>query len=159
MEQSKLSVWLKSVIIGVGICGLIVYSLVIPSLGSSIVYSYPEFSHCYIPWIIFTVITSVPCFVALVFAWKISNEIGKDNSFSYKNAKYLKNISNLAIADVVIFFVGNTIFLLLNLSHPAVLLASLIVDFVGIAVAVAMAALSHLVLKSAKMREENEGII
>ncbi|MBE5905224.1 MAG: DUF2975 domain-containing protein [Lachnospiraceae bacterium] len=44
----------------------------------------------------------------------------------------------------------------LNRSHPGVLLGSLVVDFVGIAIGVAAAALSHLVYKAAELKEENE---
>ena len=42
------------------------------------------------------------------------------------------------------------------MSHPDVVLASLVIDFVGIAVSVASAGLSHLVEKAAKLQEESE---
>ena len=34
MNQKKLSLWLKAIIIGVGICGLIVYLGILPNIGS-----------------------------------------------------------------------------------------------------------------------------
>ena len=41
MEQKKLSKWLKCMIIGIGICGLIIYAVVIPYLGVDLRMQYP----------------------------------------------------------------------------------------------------------------------
>ncbi|MFI3171510.1 MAG: DUF2975 domain-containing protein [Eubacteriales bacterium] len=159
MEQTKLSNWLKTVIVGMGICGIIVYLFVFPMVGRSIVWEYPECSHYFMPWVVFLLITSIPCFATLYYAWKIATEIGKDNSFSLENAKSLKSISCLAITDTIIFFVGNILFLFLSINHPGMLILSLLIDFGGVAIAIAAAVLSHLVLKAVKIREESEGII
>ena len=43
MEQKSLSKWLKVILIGVGLCGLVVYFFIFPSYVHSLVYSYPEF--------------------------------------------------------------------------------------------------------------------
>ena len=72
------------------------------------------------------------------------------------NSRYLKYISILALADSGYFFLANLALLFLNMNHPAVFLGSLLVEFAGAAVAVASAALSHLVQKAAKIQEENE---
>ena len=96
MKQDKLSKWLKFIIIGVGLCGLVVYAFVVPSIGQSFSYDYPEFSGYYLPWIIFISLTSVPVLVALCLCWKIADNIGNDMSFSMNNANYLKWISWLA---------------------------------------------------------------
>ena len=42
------------------------------------------------------------------------------------------------------------------MNHPGVILYSLIVVFAGVAVSVASAALSHLVLKAALLQEESD---
>ncbi len=156
MEQKTLSVWLKVILSGLGICGAVVYFVMIPVFGTDLVSQYPEFSGWYWPWQSFLWLTAVPCYAALVFGWLIAVNIGRDNSFSLSNAKYLKWISWLAAGDAVFFFIGNVALLLLNMNHPGVLFASLLVIFVGIAVSVAAAALSHLVRKAAAMREEND---
>ena len=82
--------------------------------------------------------------------------MGRDNSFSMKNARSLRAIAFLAAADAVFFFAGNIVFLLLDLSHPSIFLFSCFIVFIGIAIAVASACLSHLVRKAAVLREENE---
>ena len=156
MEQKALSKWLKIIIIGVGICGLVGYFLVIPSFGQSLARQYPEFSGRYLPWLIFIWLTAIPCYIALFFGWKIAANIGRDRSFSVENANLLKWISWLAAGDSIYFFAGNVALLLLGMRHPGVVLASLLVVFAGVAITVAAAALSHLVRKAAALQEESD---
>ena len=117
MKQKNLSRWLKCILLGVGICGLIIYG---------------------------------------VMARRIATNIGRDRSFSNENASLLKWISVLAAADAAFFFLGNVVMLLLDMSHPSVVLASFIIVFAGIAVAVISAVLSHLVKKAAVLQEESD---
>mgnify|MGYP000938538826 CR=1 FL=1 len=156
MDQTRLSKWLKAVIIGTGICGSVIYFFVCPYFGCSMTGTYPEFSSWYWPGLIFLWATAIPCYTVLVYGWKIVDEISKDNSFCVKNARRLKVISILAAADSTFVFIGNIVFLLLNMNHPGVFLLALLVVFAGIVITVVSAALSHLVLKAAKLREENE---
>lgn len=156
MQQKSLSFWLKMIVIGVGLCGLVAYFFILPTLGKAIVAQYPEFSDRYWPWLIFLWSTSIPCYAALVYSWLIAREIGRDNSFSYRNARYLTRIAALAAVDTIYLFWGDMIFFIMGLSHPSVVLCLLFVVFAGIAVTVLAAALSHLVWKAARLREENE---
>ncbi|OPJ59451.1 DUF2975 domain-containing protein [Clostridium oryzae] len=156
MNQLKLSKWLKAILIGAGICGTIIYLYIFPSWGRGIAVSNPEFEYCYWPWLVFLWITAIPCYATLVCGWKIVCEIGKDKSFSIKNANLLKLISIFMACDSAFFFAGNIIFLLLNMNHPGVVLLAFFATFAGIAITVTAAALSHLVYKAAKLREENE---
>ena len=156
MEQKGLAIWLKIILVGVGICGLVVYFVVFPSYGESLVNDYPEFANRFWPWLIFLWISGIPCYAVLLFGWKIATNIGRDQSFSNANAKYLKWIAWLAAGDGIFFFVGNIIFLFTNMSHPGVALFSLLVVFAGVAVAVASAVLSHLVQKAAVLQEQSD---
>lgn len=156
MSQFKLSRWLKAIIIGSGICGTIIYLYIFPFWGNDIAVSNSEFAFWYWPWLIFLWLTAIPCYATLICSYKIANEIGRDNSFSSKNAKLLKLISIYAAADSAFLFIGNIIFLLLNMNHPGIVLVSFFVVFIGIAITVASAALSHLVYKASQIREEND---
>ena len=156
MEQKTLSLVLKLVIVGLAAAGMIVYFAALPLLGKSLIASYPEYSRCYLPWLSFLCITAIPCFASLFPGWSLAAEVGRDNSFSMKNARSLRAIAFLAAADAVFFFAGNIVFLLLDLSHPSIFLFSCFIVFIGIAIAVASACLSHLVRKAAVLREENE---
>lgn len=157
MRQKALSNWLKFIILGVGVCGLVVYLLVVPMLGQTVAAAENGmFDHLYWPWLVLIWVTALPCYAALAFGWIIAVNIGKDRSFSVENARLLKWISGLAAGDAAFFFIGNILYLLLGWSHPGVTLMSLIVIFVGVAISVAAAALSHLVMKAVLLQEQED---
>ncbi len=156
MKQDTLSRWLKGILVGVGVCGLIVYGAVVPMLAEAMIDRYPEFSGCRLPWLILIWATAIPCYTALILAWKIAGNIGADRSFSVENGKLLKWISILAAGDAAFFFAGNFIYLLLGMNHPGILLLSLLVEFLGVAISVAAAALSHLVMKAAELQDQSD---
>lgn len=159
MEQKTLSRWLKCIIIGFAICGLIIYAVVIPLLGKDIIERHAEYTYWYTPWLLFLWGTGVPCFVALFLGWKVAKNIGLDKSFSNENAVIFKWVSVLAVGDSLLFFIGNIIFLLLDMNHPSVLIMSFIIIFVGIAVAIAAAVLSHLIKKAAVLQDQSDWTI
>ena len=156
MSQANLSKWLKLILLGMGICGLAVYLVVVPSFGDSIRSQYPEFASRYWPWLIFIWVSGIPCYAVLVLGWRIAANIGRDASFSLENARFLRSIAVLAALDAAYVFLGNLAMLFLDMSHPGVVLLSLLVVFAGAAVAVAAGALSHLVRKAALLQEEND---
>ena len=139
---------------------IIVYYLLIPLSWTAMVdyiTKMPFLSIMYIiAWLIFLWVSGIPCYMVLVFGWRIASNIGEDRSFSNENAKYLKWISWLAAGDGIFFFIGNVVLLFTNMSHPGVALFSLIVVFAGVAVAVAAAALSYLVKKAAVLQEQSD---
>ncbi|MBF4695761.1 DUF2975 domain-containing protein [Fusibacter ferrireducens] len=156
MNQLALSKWLNLIIIIVGLCGLLVYAWIIPSLGQGMVANYPEFAFSYWPWLILILITAVPCYIVLAFGWKISKNIRLDRSFSSENAKLLRWVAVLAAADTGFFFVMNIVFLFLNMNHPGFVLISLIILIIGIAISAVSATLSHLVKKAADLQEQSD---
>ena len=156
MEQQKLSNLLKFIVIGVGICSLIVYGFLIPSFASSMKSYYPDLSHYYYPWLIFVWSTAIPFYIILVCLWKIALHMEHNHSFSKENSKLLAWISNLSLGDALFFFIGNVVFLFFNMNHPGIVIVSFFIMFIGIAISVASAILSHLVRKAATLQEEND---
>ena len=156
MEQKTLSRWLKGILVGVALCGLIVYAAVVPVLAEYMLEGYPEFLTAVLPWELFIWCSGIPCFAVLYFAWRIVADIGLDRSFTDENAKRLKWISGLAAGDALFFFLGNILLLFLGMNHPGIVLVSSVVVFIGVAVAVASAALSHLVKKAAELQEQSD---
>ena len=156
MEQKALSGWLRAILIGVGICGLIVYFVILPVCGQTLAEQYPEFSDRYWPWLGFLWATGLPCCAALILGWRIAANIGADRSFSNENAGYLKWISWLAAGGSAFFFIGNIVLWFLNMNHPGIVFLAMGITFAGIAVTVAAAALSHLVRKAADLQEQSD---
>lgn len=156
MSQKKLADWLRAVIMGCGLCGLFIYLWTVPAAIGQMVTDYPEYAVAKLPWLIFLWLTAIPCYGVLVCGWQIAGEIGRDNSFSRRNAKLLFRVSALALADSGFFFVGNLILWVLRYSHPAVVGISLFVVFAGIVIAAAAAVLSHLVQKAAALQEDSD---
>ena len=155
MNQKSLSNWLKMMIIGVGICGILICVLVLPMLTAQLEPLLNEKWVCQ-AWLILLWLTSIPCFVALIFSWRIISNIGNDKSFTKENAKLLKKISGLASMDVAFLFIWNLVLFFLNANHPSTLLACLFIDFIGVVIAVIFATLSHLVLKAADLQEQSD---
>lgn len=156
MKQQSLSRWLKAIIIGLVFCGLALFTVIVPTYGKDLTASWPEFKNRYIPWLVFIWITGVPCFAALVLGWRIADRIGKDASFTVKNARELKWISRLAVGDSAIVVAGNLLLAFLDMNHPGVILLCFLIAFIGIAFAVAAAALSHLIGKAAVLQEQSD---
>lgn len=156
MEQKTLARWLKIIIIGTGLCGIVVGAFLLPEIGSEITAAHREFSSWLIPWLIFLWLTLVPCYAALVISWQIADQIGRNRSFTIENAVGLGRISKLAVADTAFFFIGNIVLWLCGWNHPGIVLGSLLICFVGIVIAVAMAVLSHHTRKAAALQEEND---
>ena len=156
MNQKSLANWLKCILAVAGLCALAACAALLPLEGQRLCAQYPEFSSWFLPWLIFLWLSSLPCFAVLVLGWKIASNIGADRSFSHDNARLLRWISALAAGDAVFFFAGNVLLFLLGMSHPWVAIASLAVVFVGVAVAVGSALLSHLVKKAAALQEQSD---
>lgn len=159
MNQHSLAFWLKFIIILVGCCGLVVYLYAIPSFIFDMAEQFPEYAYCATPWLVFLWISAFPCFAVLGCGWKIAKNIGLNHSFCKDNAKMLKQISYFTTADLIYFFIGQIVFLLIGYNHPAIFIASIAVMVFALAIAIASAILSHLVLKASDLQEENDLVI
>lgn len=146
-------------VIAAAICGLFLCLYVIPSWGQSIVFTHPEFSGWFWPWLIFTWLVALPCFAILVFVWKISGAVKRETVFTIQTARWVRMGAVLLLADAALIFVGNVVLLLLNMNHPGVLLLSIMGDIFVIALALFASVLSRYLTKAAVLQEESEGTL
>ena len=157
MKQVVLARWLKVAIAGLAVCLLFFCGTMVPSLGSFAAdYLKGEYDRCFWPWLGFVWFCCLPCFGALGVAYRIAANIGRDRSFCRENGVLLRWISRLAAWDALAFFCGNVILLVMNMSHPGILLFSLPVSFGGVAIAIAFAALSLLVFRAAELQDQSD---
>ena len=95
-------------------------------------------------------------FAALGQAWKICVEIGRDNSFSQKNARSLFRICLLALTMAALLAAGVAALCLLGMGLPALLIAMLGFAAACALVALLANALSQLVRRAAAIKSEND---
>ncbi len=155
-DHQTLAKWLKAAVIALALIGAVVYAVIIPSMGVTMRAQYPEFSDRFWPWLLFLTSTAIPCYTILVFGWLIARSIGQGRSFSMENAARLKKIAVTAGVLSLYFFVGNNALWLLNMSHPGIVIGSLLFVLAGFAVTVAAAALSRLVARAADLQDESD---
>ena len=159
MPSKTLCRLVRVAVIGVALCGIAACFYFLPSFGANIVNNYPDYSHYYLPWLIFLWLSATPCFVFLVLIWKISTAIKSETVFTLQTARLIKTCAVILFCDVGFFFLGNIIFMLLGLNHSGVLLLSAIVNVFGVTVAVLVAVLSRYITKAAALQEEADGTI
>lgn len=156
MSQKTLSILAKIIIILFAVLGIAFYGIAVPFGGRDLLSDAPELQYCYFPWLIFIELMVIPDYLVLGFAWKIAGSIGKGKAFSKDNGKRFRSISLISLITTVYFFVGNTVFFLLNMNHPAVYIVSFALAFIGASIAAASAILSYLSNKAAALQEESD---
>ena len=152
MDQKRLSGWMKLIILGCALCGAVLFLYFLPVwlLGMD------GGANAW-PWVVCMWVAAIPCYGVLACGWRIAREIGADNSFSAVNARLLKIVSMLSAGDACFLLLASVALCLLNRPTPWVLpVISAFVCFVGLAISVAAACLSHLVLKAAKLQEDSD---
>ena len=147
MDQKKLAIWLKAIVVGCALCGLALFGIILPRFLAYVAEEVPDLPHR--AWQIFMWVLAVPCYAVLVCIWKMADEIRNDNSFSLENARLLRAIAILAGGDAALLLVGNVFFLVTRHSIPTLALVSAFMCFIGLALSVGAACLSHLVRKAA----------
>ncbi len=163
MKTSKHSAAVKAEIIVVGLCGLIICALWYPfsiSLSTmGVVGIAPTLENNVQMWtqLAFYWFVSIPCFVILAVAWKISDAIKKGEAFSCRVAELIKKCAKILLWDVVLFLIGNLVFVFLGWNYYA--LIYFIVAAVGIVIVSFLSVLSHYVKNAAVLKEEVDGTI
>ncbi len=156
MTNRTLSAHLKRLLIGIGICGVVSYGLLFPAVLRAF---FPEQGTRVLAWMIFLAIALIPCYAVLVFGWKIAVNIGKERSFCSDNAAYLGHIARLSLLDTAFVFLVQIAFVLLNFTHPTLILIALLVLFIGISVTISAILLAHLVEKATMLQAESDATI
>ena len=154
--MKKLSVTLKLSIVGIALCGLVLYLGAIPIFALSMRTAYPEFANRFWPWLAFLWGSALPCFGVLFYGWRVAGEIGRGNAFSTENAASLRAVARLAVLDTIYLALGNIILFLLSMNHPGIALGLMAVCVVGVIVAAVADTLSKLIAEAARLQEEQD---
>lgn len=154
MNQRKLALWLRAICLGCALCGLALFGFFLPRFLDYVASEVPDLPHR--AWLIFLWVLAVPCYAVLWCIWRMADEIGQGNSYSMKNARLLRDIALLSGLDAALLLVGNVVFMLIGFSIPTLALVSAFVCFIGLALSVGAACLSHLVHSAAGGQEDED---
>lgn len=154
--NEKLSNLLRIMIVGMALCGIVIYLFAFPYIGKSLVGMYPEFENRFWPWLIFLWMTGIPCYIVLVQIWKVTDTIKKDKVFVSENVKRISLISKLALFDSTFFLLGNIVLLLLSMNHPSIVILSLGISFIGYSISIVSYAFANFVNKAVVLQEESD---
>lgn len=147
---------MKLASLAAALIGLLAAFVFLPMLASALLEEFPAYQKWYWPCLIYGWAVLAPGFVGLWEFWKICVEIGRDNSFSQKNARSLFRICLLALTMAALLAVGVAALCLLGMGLPALLIAMLGFAAACALVALLANALSQLVRRAAAIKSEND---
>lgn len=162
MQQKTLVSWLKAILILFAILLAALLFAVIPVAGMRAVTSMPDASFLFWPCLILVWIFGTPIFLMLVEAWKVCERIHNGQPFCADNAHSFVVLCQYALVACGILLIGNIALAIVSTVtglavYPlAIPIFSMLLIFVGLAVAVAAATLSHLIYKASDINEENQ---
>lgn len=154
MKRVGLVRTLKGVIVFLAVMGAVYYAEIFPASIREIGLQEENLAWLVTPGIAAVSVSAIPIVIALVLFWNICTEIGRDNSFCHKNARRLSGIGICALIDTGYCAVG-TVTLELIAGSPIWLLGTAVCA-AGLGIAIAAFLLSHLVLKAADLKAEND---
>ena len=155
MSQKQVAGWLKGITLSIAGMGLLFFGLVVPYLAWDMAVTYPDYAALRIPGILYGWGIAVFCYAILYQFWKVCVQIGRDNSFSGENARFVV-ISRLAFVLAVVWFAGILFLAAKRALGPAFLIFMILLIFINVVIAVLAAALSHLIYKSYEMKQDAE---
>ena len=147
---------MKLAALAAALIGLLAAFVFLPMLASALLEEFPAYQKWYWPCLIYGWAVLAPGFVGLWEFWKICVEIGRDNSFSQKNARSLFRICLLALTMAALLAAGVAALCLLGMGLPALLIAMLGFAAACALVALLANALAQLVRRAAAIKSEND---
>lgn len=152
------TLFLKIVIILLGIPILALCIFVVPEIGNYAVELYPD--KPYLKYLLFIDMyaTAIPFYFALYQAFKLLSYIDKNKAFSELSVKALKNIKYSAITISGFYVLGMPLLYLIGEKDdaPGVIVIGLIIIFAAMVIAVFAAVLQKLLNNAIELQSEND---
>jgi len=157
MKQGS-TLFLKTVVILIGIPVLAMCIFLVPKIGNFAAELYPDIS--YIKYLVFINLyaTAIPYYFALYQTFKLLNYIDKNNAFSELSVQALKNIKYSALAISVLYVLGMPLFYLVaeRDDAPGIIIIGMIMIFSSMVIAVFAAVLQRLLKDAIDIKSEND---
>lgn len=156
MKQAELASWLRIIILIAALIGILLCFLIAPLVGKQVTVIEPALSQIFWPFLLFIWLTAIPFFLALWQCLKIIRNVAADNSFCQANARSLTLISRLALVECAFYVAAAATLAIANIFYPGFMVMIVVIIFCAIAITMAAAMLSHLVLKASLMKAEQD---
>ena len=143
MQQKTLVAWLKAIVVFFAFLLALLLFLVVPTIGWQAAKRAPQAAFLFWPCLIFIWVLGAPIYRMLWEAWKVCGRIASGKPFCAGNARSFIVIGQYSLQDLHVYPAGIPLF-------------SLLLIFIGLAVSVAAATLSHLIYKACELDEENQ---
>jgi hypothetical protein len=158
MTSKMLSLWIRFAIIAIAVCGLYLCICAYPFITSLSSFTDTISELKLWAWLIFLWTVSIPCFVILIFVWKVTYAIKNETAFSTRVAKQVKLCAQILFLDSGMLLIGGIVFTVLRIIDLFIPIVFILV-LSGLALAIFAAVLSRYIAKAAVLKEENEGTI
>ena len=157
MRQKELSLWLRVLVWVVGLFLILACIFLAPVIAQEAQLAVPE--HQEAAWwgtLAFLYVSAMVGAWALIEAYLIFRDIGRDRSFTQVNADRLRTVSLLALADTILYVAAAGVMLALRALSPGSIVVLGAVILFGAGASAASAALSHLTAKAASIQDDND---
>ncbi|MCD4714999.1 MAG: DUF2975 domain-containing protein [Clostridiales bacterium] len=157
MEKGT-TLFLKSVLIVMGLPILAFCILIMPSIAKEILGYHPEYSTFIYAVLVVMYATAIPYYMALYQSFKLLNLIDANMAFSDLSVKALKNIKQCAYAISIMYTLIMPFFYILGEfdDAPGIILIGLILIFASTVIAFFAAILQKLLKDAIEFKSEND---
>lgn len=107
--------------------------------------------------LVFYWFVSIPCFVILIIIWLVAGSIKKNQVYERKNIYYIKVSLTILFLDLIIYLIGNIIFLILGWNDFAIVY--FIIFLIGVAILALIKVLEKYFKDAIIMHDDTEGLI
>jgi len=157
MERGS-TLFLKIVVILIGIPVLALCIFVVPGLANFAAELYPD--HAYMKYLIYLdlYLAAIPYYIALYQAFKLLSYIDKNNAFSELSVSALRVIKYCGITISIVIAAGMPLYYLVadKDDAPGIILIGLIIIFASLVIAVFAAVLQRLLKQAIDIKSEND---
>lgn len=157
MNNSFITISIRVALVIIAVLGLIIcaywypFSISLSVMG--VVDSTPTFAQNIQMWtqLLFYWLVSLPCFGILILVWLITNSIKKGLFFSEGNVIIVKKITMILFFDLIVFFIGNIVFLILGWNDYAMIY--FIIFIIGLGGIILIKGFEHYLKKTVKFKK------
>lgn len=152
------TLFLKSIVILMGLPVLALCILVVPKIGSFAAELVPSMPYIKALVLFVMYAAAIPFFIALYQTFKLLGFIDKNEAFSNGSAKALRVIKYCAMAISGVYVLGMPLFYIMGEldDAPGIILIGLLIIFASLIIAVFAAVLEKLLTSAIEMKSEND---